>query len=243
MALHSNKIAAEKDAFFSELFSSLPRKSRIIDGDLAARARRLHERFLAIHILSHYRPKIADRLRTDYFELIVSHSIECESLLALGLVNPGMIMLRSALESSLKMLYYECHPVEWQLHQAGSHRLHGIEYREFLYSYPGVGQLPFHAKVVLEKLWIELCKFAHSDLRAISQVSVVSDIKTVLGHSEKQFGAVLDRIKEVTKVIIACCLAVDRDWLVGVEKAYFDAVLDIYTVGERTVVKERLRVA
>jgi hypothetical protein len=241
-ALHSKKVADEKDAFFGELLASLPKSKRLKNGgDLAARARRLHERFIAVHILSHYKPHDGP-LITDYFEMVASLLIECECLLALGFYNSGMMVLRASVEASIKLLYYETHPIEWQLHQAGKFDLHGNEYREFLYSVPAFSGLPFFAKNSFEPLWTGLCKFVHGDLKAIAQVGVVGDIKTVLGLAEPKFVEFLSRLREANKVIIACCFAVDPKWLLNVEKAYFDAVLEVYTTAERSAVKDKLRI-
>jgi hypothetical protein len=174
--------------------------------------------------------------------MILSHLIECECLLILGFRNAGLTLLRSAVEAAFKLLYYETHPVEWQLHQKGSHDLRGLAYREFLYSFPGLGEVEFAAKAETELLWTDLCKFVHSDLRAVSQVSVVADIQTALGLPGNEQAALLGRIQAANKLIIACCFAVDPAWLKGVEKAYFDAVFDTYTTAERAAVKEALRV-
>ncbi len=242
-ALHSNKIRDEKDAFVDELFTRLPSAARLLkSGALSAKAGRLHERFLPIHILSHYKP---DRIRldTNYFDMVVSHSIECECLFILGFYNAGMVLLRAGLEAAIKLVYYENHPIEWRLHQAGAHNLHGNQYREFLYSVPDLGDLPFVAKDILETLWTELCKFVHCDLHTVSQLSVVGDLKSVLEFEEARFAELLHRLREAGKVIVGCCFSVDPKWLVGVEKAYFDAVLDVYTAAERQAAKDRLRIS
>lgn len=242
-ALHSKKVAAEKDAFLGELLAGLPNSTRLEgNGDLAAKARRLHERFIAVHLLQHYRPAHGP-LRTNYFEMIASHTIECECLFVMGFYNSGMILLRSSLESAIKLAYYENHPIEWQLHKSGKHDLHAAEYREFLYSVPGLGDLPFHAKASVERLWSELCKFVHCDLRTISQISIVADIKSALELGEQKFAKLLLRVGDVSKVIVACCLSVDPTWLMGAEKLYFDAVLDVFTAHERKAVKDRLRIS
>lgn len=242
MALHSRKVEAEKDAFVSELLANIPDTEALLAGGaMAQRARRLHERFIPVHILSHYRPRPGP-LKTDYPEMILSHSIECECLFVLGFYNAGMILIRAAVESAIRLVYYETHPIEWRLHQAGSHNLHGNQYREFLYSFPGLGELPFHDKASLEVLWAALCQFVHSDLRAVSQLGAVGDIKSVLGFKEPKFVQLLDRLRDAVKVVVACCLSVDPNWLSGVEKVYFDAVLDIFSVSERREVKERLHI-
>ena len=242
-ALHSNKLVAEKDAFLGELLAGLPKADRLLaGGDLSLKARRLHERYLPLHILSHYRPA-SSPLRTDYFEAVVSHWIESECVFALGFRNAGMTSLRSALEAAIKLVYYEQHPVEWQLHQLGKHDLHGKEFREFLYRVPRLADLPFISSSKVEPLWIGLCKFVHTDLRTVSTVSVVGDIKSVIGLAEAKFAETADYVHKTCKVIVSCVLSIDPNWLLGVEKAYFDAVFDTYPVFERSRVKEKLRIA
>ena len=242
-ALHTSKISAEKDAFIGELRASLPNFARLLSGgDLASKARRLHEKFIPLHILNHYKPDPSP-LKTEYFELVVTHSIESEALFALGFRNAGMMALRAAIEAAFKFIYYENHPVEWQLHQSGAHDLHGIEFREFLYNFPVLGGLPFNQKRGLEELWTQLCSFVHCDLRSVSKVGVVADFKTILRLPEQQLSQILDRIHVVEKTVVSCCFAVDPKWLLNVEKAYFDVVFDIYTAAERKVIKEGLRIA
>jgi len=70
----------------------------------------------------------------------------------------------------------------------------------------------------------------------------VGDIKSALALAEPKLAELLTRIREVVKIVVACCFYVDPNWLLNVEKAYFDAVFDIYTIAERNAAKQGLRV-
>lgn len=242
-SLHTQKIADEKDAFLTELLAGLPKESALVgNGAQSVRARRLHEKYLALHILAHYKPA-ASPLETNYFDAIVSHWIESECLFLLGFRNAGMTALRATLESAIKLVYYENHPVEWTLHAGGSHNLHSVEYRDFLVSVPNLGGLAFNSKASLDLLWKELCRFVHTDLRAITTIGVVSDIKSITELPEHEFSRITTHVHNVAKTVASCCLSVDPKWLLNVEKAYFDAVFELYTTQERAAVKSGLRIA
>jgi|GEM_PF-6842556 len=119
----------------------------------------------------------------------------------------------------------------------------GSAFRDFFYNVPDLRELSFTLKASVEPLWGQLCKFVHSDLRSIDTFSIVADIKSVLRFSDRPFAAVSDHIQSVAKIAIACCLFLDPKWLLNVEKVYFDAVFDAYSLSERTEVKTSLRVA
>ncbi len=239
--LHSEKIATEKNAFLSELYTKLPKLDDLTRGDLASKARRVHERFLPLHIVKHYTSDTKE-FRSPYFGVLMSHLIESECLLILGFRTSGVGILRAALEAALKFLYYETHPIEARLHAAGTHDLSNTSFREFAYIVPGLNSLSFMSRDELEKLWTDLCQFVHSDLKAISVMSVVADISTVLNEPEKVFVNTLQLIQGVIKVALAICLTVDPAWLQNVEKVYFDAILEAFTNEERKNIKDALRI-
>lgn len=240
--LHSRKIADEKNAFLGELLAGIPKIGEVESGSLATNARRLHEKYLPLHILAHYKPSESP-LQTDYFDVVMSHWIESECLFVVGFKNAGMMSLRATLEAAIKLVYYENHPIEWVLHRDGKHDLHGNEFREFFYRVPHLHELRFNSRDSVEALWKTLCKFVHCDLRTITKIGILADIASVLSLPEAQFATLLEHIQDVLHIVISCCLSKDPKWLVGVEKAYFDAVLALYSVQDREAVKTKLRIS
>lgn len=238
-ALHSKKVEAEKDAYLAELLASLPTMNDIKD-TLGAKANRLHSAFLPLYISRHYRPTTTSA--TQYHLAAFSHALEAESALILGLRNAGMAAMRSGVESALKFLYYELHPVEFELHGLGRHELTGFELRKFAYSIPRLANISFFSSDNVDRTWAHLCKFSHGALDAISVFSTASDIQSILKSKETEFREVLLSVKEAIKIILACFFAVNPKWLVAAEKAYFDAALEAFTNKERKEVKESLRI-
>ncbi|AFM02250.1 hypothetical protein Desde_3987 [Desulfitobacterium dehalogenans ATCC 51507] len=239
-ALHSQKLIEEKNAFINELYSSIPTKENIIEGELNQKARRLHEVLFPIYIMKHYNGNIFE---SEYFDMIISNLVEAESALILGLTNAGISSLRGALESSFKFLYYEYHPVENRLHNEGKHSLSSLDYREFFYNFPGLSNISFSSRSIVEGLWSYLCRYVHCDFRVLKEISLVSDISSVLLYEEKDFKQVLDVIKLIVKLIVSIFFCVDSFWIQNVEKAYFDATLEAFSTAERQEILQELRVA
>ncbi len=239
-SLHSNKIRDEKEAFVKELYKGFPKIKDLIDGDLDSKARRLHEVMLPVYIMRHYHK---GQLSTPYLDIIITNLIETECLLILGFKNSAISTLRLALESSLKFLYYEHHPIESILHvEMDKHLLNGKEYRDFLYVFPRLNEIRFLAKEILEKQWSELCGFVHGKITVLEEATVVSDITSVLKAGEDDFRDVLNLLRYVNKVIVTMFFTVDKRWAQEMEKSYFDAVFDIFEIEERQEVKEKLMV-
>lgn len=238
-ALHSKKVDAEKNAFIAELYNSLPSPELLMSGKLGARARALHEALLPAYILKHYVPR---QFQSNYLEVLFTNLIEAESLLILGFQNAGLSTLRSGLESSLKFLYYEHHPIELELHVAGEHGLTSTDYRDFLYSFPRLKSLEPVKKEHLEALWTALCQYVHCDLRALNKMSVVSDLRSALSDSERKFQQTLDLLRRSASVVVAVLLAIEPRWLESAEAAYFDAVLEAFSPQQRKEVLSTLRI-
>ncbi|MGE6577405.1 hypothetical protein ACQKFM_21135 [Paenibacillus xylanexedens] len=239
LALHSSKINSEKNAFINELFSSLPAKQDIIDGPLSHNAKRLHESVISLLIMKHYCKR--DFL-SNYFEAVMTNIIEAECLMLLGFRNSSYSLLRGAVEASFKLLYFEYHPIESRLHSEDKFDLTGKEYRNFFYIFPGLCDMEYLSRDKVEKFWGELCSYVHGDLRVLTPLNVVSDISTFLSDSGREFENTVNMLKAVSKLISSIFFAVEPAWLENVEKAYFDAVFDIYTPQERTKLKEKLRI-
>lgn len=140
----------------------------------------------------------------------------------------------------MKFLYYETHPIEAALELKGQHDMTNKELREFVYVMPGLSDLPFIAKDKTERMWRDLCRYVHSDLRTIATISVVDDINSALSMKERHFKNLLDDVTKAMRVVVSCLFAAYKAWLGGVEKAYFDAVLELYQPSDRATVKEKL---
>ena len=239
-SLHSAKVTAEKNAFVETLFDSLPEKDTVLAGSLHVKARRLHGGCLPAYIMKHYAPA---EHQSTYLDAIFTNLIEGECLFVLGFQNSGFMAIRGAFDATLRFLYYETHPIEKRLHIDGKHSLHNVEFREFLYSCPDLSNLTFLSKEKVENTWADLCRYVHSDLHVLKTMSMVSDLKTLLLEPDKAFATSLNLIKHVIKVIIAVLFAVDPNWAKTVEKVYFDAILEAFTVGERREIRDNLRIA
>lgn len=238
--LHSKKVTDEKNAFIEELFSNITHRERVIEGDLHTRARILHETFLPVYIMKHYS---AGDFKSSYYNVVLTNLIESEALLILGFKNAGISSLRSAFESTCKFLYYEYHPIECKLHEEGSHTLSSVDYREFLYLFPELKDISFLARDKLEAIWSELCKYVHSDLRVVKTVSLVSDMSTFLALKEVEFQQFITLIRYTIKFILTIFFAIDPMWAKDIEKAYYDAILEAFTVEECAEIKSHLWIA
>ncbi|MBN1071862.1 hypothetical protein DVV81_11895 [Clostridium botulinum] len=223
MSLHTNKIKVEKDCFIEELYKMILNKDELIDGTLNSKATQLHKLYLAIYIMNNYNKK---EQNSQYLNYLITSIIESESLFIIGFTNAGMMALRSALECSFKFLYYEYHPIELQLNEIGEFDIKGIDYRNFMYSIPNVKKLNFIMKDDIERVWSELCKYAHYDISVIKEISVISDIKPVFNDNES-FDNIKKIIKAVFRTIIVIMFTVNPKWLESVEKSYFDYVFEV----------------
>jgi hypothetical protein len=240
-ALHGNILTRERDAFLGELFGSLPALSSLQgDGPLAGRARRLHTVYLPLYLMKRYSP---GDLISEYRDPIFSHAIESEILFTLGMKNAASTLLRLMTEAAIKLLYYEYHPIENLVHHTeGGKGLEGKEYREFMYSFPGLSRIGFMQRGQFEKLWVQLCRYAHGDIRAIEKLSIVEDWSSLLKSPAKQFDETLRFIKEVNKSVITLLFAVRHNWAEHMEKVLFDAVFEDFSQAEKLEVKKALMV-
>ncbi|KEZ87376.1 hypothetical protein IO99_06045 [Clostridium sulfidigenes] len=231
ISLHTNKIKIEKDCFIEELYKIILNKDELIDGTLDGKATQLHKFYLAIYIMNHYNKK---QQNSQYFDYLITSIIESESLFVIGFTNAGMMALRSALECSLKFLYYEYHPIELQLNEIGEFDIRGIEYRNFMYSIPNFKKLNFIMKDDIERVWNELCKYSHYDISVIKEISVISDIKPIFNDGES-FNNIKKVIKDVFRIIIIIMFTVNPAWLEDVEKSYFDYVFEVLFKAEEII--------
>ena len=231
MSLHSNKIAEEKNIYIKELFDSLPNKSDCISGKYKTRARTLHRIFLPIYILNAFKDQ--DSFTTKYFDVIISLTIESESSLVVGFYNLGMSALRSLLESAIKLLYYECHPIEYQLHEGSKHELRANEYREFLYSYPEAVKIDDLNSKNIETIWAELCGFVHHNYKTASKITMIKELNSIFNLNENSWQNTLKNIKRVIRVVIILVLIVSPEWGKNAEKAYYDEVFRIFSPKEK----------
>ncbi len=233
-SLHTNKIKDEKDAFVNELFDMIPKREELISGEASAIATQIHKLYLAIYIMNHFK---SQKLKTDYYEYLLTSVIESESLVLCGFINAAVMQLRSAVEMAFKMNYYENHPVECDLHMQGKHELKGIEYREFLYIHPKFTRLSNIKRDNIELLWSDLCKYSHFDISVINEVGVIQDMKSVFTSSEEK-KSYEKKLKSCCRLIVLILFLIDSSWLKGVEKSYFDYVFEIlYTSVEARELK------
>ncbi|OOM11009.1 hypothetical protein [Clostridium saccharobutylicum] len=231
ISLHTNKIKEEKDCFIEELYKMILKKEDMINGDEDNKATQLHKFYLTTYVMNHYNKK---EHNSQYFNYLMTSIIESESLFVLGFTNAGMMSLRSALESSFKFLYYEYHPIELQLNEIGEFDIKGIDYRNFMYSIPCFQKLSFIKRDEIERIWSELCKYAHYDISVINDISVISDIKPVF-KDEDSFRKIKKNIKEVFRVIIIIMFMVNSKWLECVEKSYFDYIFEVLFKDNETI--------
>jgi len=240
-AFHTTKVAKERDEFFGELYSCLPKLNEITgNGQFNAKARRFHKIFLPIYVMKRYCPT---GLQSQYSHAIFTYAIECEAIFALGMRNAAMATLRTYLESAFKLLYYEYHPVENIVHHlVGGRSLRGSEFREFLYSFPGLSDISMFKRECVESLWTELCKFAHGDVHSIEKYGIVADIKSAFTFNEADFATTILVVQRVHKLIIAILFAAKSDWAAQMEKALFDTVFQDFTAAEQGEIKSHLRV-
>lgn len=237
-SLKSAKVKVEKDFYIEELMSTIPDKEDLLDGNLNVKANRLHGLILPVYVTNYYKP---DNLKTPYFDVILTNFIEMESLFILGFKNSGYNSLRAIFESALKLLYYECHPIEFILHKdKKKHNLTVKEYREFMYSHPSLEKISFILRDKVEKLYSDLCEYVHCDLKVHNSLRVVSNITSILKYEESEFNKILASINQVLKLTVVICFAVNSKWLSEAPKSYFDAVLETFSNDERKEVRENI---
>lgn len=238
-SLHTDKINDEKNAFVQELYETIVSEHSLHNGDLKTRALSIHKIYMTFYIMSHFKPKELD---SPYFNNLLSCVIESESLFFLGFKNSGMMLLRSALELSFKFLYFAYHPIEQIKNETGNFDLHGIEYREFLYTFPNFLLQTTLNKDLIEQLWSELCQYTHCDVKTVDEISLIADIKPIF-ENEHSFQEYLKKIKHVFRIIITILFMVKSNWLEGVEKSYFDYPFEIlFSAPEITDLKINLRI-
>ena len=239
--LHSAKLEQERNVFLAELAASLPVLTSLNGGGSdSRRARILHSTFLPIYILKRHKPV---DLKTKYAEILFTYAIEAECLLILGFKNAARTMLRGWLEAAIKFVYYEYHPIENIAHHDGEQaRIHGIEYREFIYMFPGLKDISFFARDTFERLWADLCKSVHVNLRCVEKLSIVADLESALNLPEPDFQMLLNLLKTLQKVIIALLFSVRNDWASQMEKALFETLFAEFTPEERNQTHTLLRI-
>lgn len=239
-SLKAAKLKEEKDFYIEELISTIPNKEELVNGSLSLNANRLHGSILPVYIMNYYK---SNALTTPYFDVILTNFIEMESLFILGYKNSGYNSLRAIFESTLKLLYYEFHPIELILHKDNKkHNLTVKEYREFLYVHPLLREISFVLRDKVEKMYSDLCEYVHCDLKVHNTLRVVSNISTILSYEESEFKKILNAIKQVLKLTVVICFAVNSKWLSETPKNYHDAVLEIFTNEERKEVRDNIRI-
>ncbi|GAB7058239.1 MULTISPECIES: hypothetical protein [unclassified Paenibacillus] len=233
------QIREESLAFIESLFQSVEDNKNEIYNNYSNRLNTLHKAIFPIYILNHYKDY---SFISDYYQILMSNIIESQSLMGLGFYNSGMNILRSAIESSFKLLYYETHPVENILHNEGQHSLTITEYREFMYNHPLVRQLRTIERDKVEAIWKDLCSYVHNDIKAIKTISVLTDIKSVYTFSEREFQTVIEKYKNSVKIIVTIFLVLNNEWTKNIEKTYYDFIIDIYSPEEIRSIKEVLKI-
>lgn len=229
-SLHSDKIRDEKNALVHELFDTINQKDELISGKYSTQTARLHKLFLSFFVLNHFKRK---ELNSDYYDSLLSCVIESESLLLIGLCNAPMMLLRSALEMSFKMLYYEYHPIELIRNSQQKFELHGADYREFLYTFPAFSAQDVITKDDVERLWSELCRYTHFDYKTVESISMVSQFAPIF-NNEQKLVKYLDCIKKVFRIITCILFLVNPEWMKEVEKSYFDYPFEVLFNGDET---------
>lgn len=238
-SLHTDKIRDEKNAFIEELYNTIPSKADLLSGENASQAVRLHKLYLTFYIMANFKNVT---LQSPYFNNLMSCIIESESLFFLGFKNSGMTLLRSAIESAFKLLYYEYHPIELIRNTNGDFDLRGLEYREFLYSFPAFSAQNVIKKDDVERVWSKLCEYTHSNVKTVDQISLVAEIKPIF-ETEQTFTQYLSQIKQVLRTIICILFLVSPNWLEHTEKSYFDYVFEIlFDATETSALKVNFRI-
>lgn len=233
-SLHTNKIIDEKNVFVNELFDMVLEKDELISGSGSTIATQIHKLYMTVYIMNYFKTK---KLKTNYFEYLLTSIIESESLVFCGFINAAVMQLRSALEMALKLNYYESHPIEWELHMQGKYELKGVEYREFLYMHPKFEKLNNFNRNDIERLWSDLCKYSHFDITVIKEICVIEDMRNIFTSSEEK-SSYEKKLKSCCRLIILILFIIDGSWFKGVEKSYFDYIFEIlYTSDESSDLK------
>lgn len=237
-SLHTDKIKDEKNAFVAEVYNVIPSKEKLISGEWSSQSNRIHKLYLALYIMNYHK---SDNLRSTYFNHLLTAAIESEALFFSGYKNAALMQLRCATEAAFKFLYYETHPIEWELHTTTDFDLRGIEYREFFYQHPKFAKLNMQKESV-ENNWKELCQYSHYDIHIVQDISCVLEITNTM-NNEMELQDSLKKIKNSIKEMICIFFMVDPRWLEGVEKAYFDYVFEVlFTADERINIIDTLGV-
>ncbi len=235
-SLHSNKIKDEKNAFVEELYKVFPEKDKLVSGAWNSKATQIHKYYLALYIMNFQKPK---SLKTKYFNYLMTAAIESEALFLGGFKNAAFMQLRCAMEATFKLLYYETHPVEWELHKSKGFDLTGLEYREFLYMHPKFAHLNI-LKYDIERNWGELCQYSHYDISIVNDITCVIDIKNIMSDNAG-FEDSMKKIKSTIREMVFIFFMIDSRWLEGIEKAYFDYIFEIlYSKAERITLIDKL---
>lgn len=223
ISLHTNKIKDEKNAFIEELYRIIVNKEELITGKYDNASTLIHKYYLTIYIMEYYKKNAITNI---YYDLMLTSVIESEALIQCGFINAAVMQLRCAVESTLKLLYYELHPIEWVLHQDNKFDLSGIEYREFLYKHPKFSKFQYEKRETIEQLWGDLCEYSHFNINVINEINLLIDIKTVFSSTEEN-EKYIKKLKMSMRVIIIILFLLDGTWLKNVEKSYFDYVFEI----------------
>ncbi len=239
ISLHTDKIKDEKNAFITELYKMIVNEEQLIEGIYSKEATQIHKLYLTLYIMNYYK---SNKLSTIYYDYLLTSGIESESLVLCGFTNAAIMQLRSTVEMSFKMLYYEFHPIEWQLHRERQFDLKGIEYREFLYNHPKFSSLKYINREYIEGIWNDLCKYSHFDINVINKLSVIEDMANIFS-SEREKKKFRDKLKSCLRIVIIILFLVDESWLKEVEKSYFDYVFELlYNSSETSDLKINLRI-
>ena len=239
ISLHTDKIKDEKNAFVKELYKMVINEEQLLEGMYNNEAIQIHKLYLTLYIMNHYKSK---RFNSMYYDYLLTSGIESESLILCGFTNASIMQLRSTVEMAFKMLYFEFHPIEWQLHSENQFDLRGIEYREFLYTHPRFSNLKYINREYVESVWKDLCKYTHFDISVINKISVIEDMTNIFS-SENEKKAFRDKLKSSLRIVILILFLVDESWLKGVEKSYFDYIFELlYNSSESSDLKINLRI-
>lgn len=237
ISLHSDKIKDEKNAFVTELYKKITKVETLTSGELDRSATRVHKLYMAIYIMNYHK---SEKLKTTYFEHLLTGIIESEALIMAGFKNAAFMQLRCAMECAMKLLYFETHPIEWQLHQTNEFEKRGIEYREFFYSHPLKKKIDFILKEDVERNWSELCKYSHYDISVVKDISCIIEMDNVL---ENDLDKSLFKIKDTFRQMVCIFFIIDPSWLKELEKTYFDYVFEsLFTAKEREELIGKLQI-
>ena len=239
ISLHTDKIKDEKNAFVEELYKMIINKEQLLEGIYDTRATQVHKLYLTLYVMNYYKTKT---FNTTYYDLLLTSGIESEALILCGFTNASLMQLRSMVEMAFKMLFFEFHPIEWQLHCANQFDLKGVEYIEFLYNLPMFKRLNSINRADVEAIWGDLCKYTHFDINVIKNISVIEDMKNIFS-SESEKNAFINKVKLCMRVVIIILFLVDGSWLKEVEKSYFDYIFELlYTSSEASDLKINLHI-